>query len=103
MIADTQTLAIVKRIELYITLMAVLSLTIGTIIMNPEAKAGVISCSSVSACANNMTDYLMVVANDLYNSSYIDNLANHRASYNGYNIAIVIVEKNDRLFGGVAV
>ncbi|MFZ5519433.1 MAG: hypothetical protein ACOY90_22560 [Candidatus Zhuqueibacterota bacterium] len=60
--------------------------------MNPEAQAGVIRCSTVTACATNKTDYLMMVANDLYNNSYIDNLANHRASYNGYNIAIVNVE-----------
>jgi len=92
MIANTQALVVVKRIQLYVTLIAILSLTLGTIIMNTEAQAGVIRCSTVTACATNKTDYLMMVANDLYNNSYIDSLANHRASFNGCNIAIVNVE-----------
>ena len=83
---------IIGLVHLYIMLIAILSLTLGIIIMNTEANAGVIRCSTVTACANNKTDYLMMVANDLYNSPYIDNLANHRANYNGYNIAIVDVE-----------
>lgn len=92
MIANTLTIVVVKRIQLYIMLIAVLSLTVGTTILNTEAKADVIRCSTVSACENNETDYLMMVANDLYNSSYIDDLADHRETYNGYNIAIANVE-----------
>ena len=71
---------------------AIILFSLWSIIVKTEAIAGVIRCSTVTACANNKTDYLMMVAHDLYNSSYIDDLANHRASHNGYNVSIVDVE-----------
>lgn len=42
---------------------------------------------SVAACDS--ADYLMIVQDSLYASAWIDTLAAHRASWNGYNVAIV--------------
>jgi len=44
---------------------------------------------TLGACADSMTDYLMIVENSLMSSSLIDTLAKHRAVFNGYNVAIV--------------
>ena len=46
-------------------------------------------CSGVQECAGIDADYLMIVEGSLMGSEYITDLANHRANYNGYNVAIV--------------
>ncbi|MGP8322306.1 MAG: C25 family cysteine peptidase [Methanosarcinaceae archaeon] len=71
---------------------AIILFCLGIIFIQTEAIGGVIRCSTVLDCDANQTDYLMMVAHDLYNSSSIDNLASRRASYNGFNISIVDVE-----------
>ncbi len=44
---------------------------------------------SISTCADSMTDYLMIVESSLMGSSWIDVLAEHRSTFNGWNVAIV--------------
>jgi hypothetical protein len=45
--------------------------------------------STVASCADSLTDYLMIVEDSLMVSPRIAQLAEHRATYNGYNVAIV--------------
>ena len=44
---------------------------------------------SVASCADSFTDYLMIVEDALTGCPAVERLAQHRASYNGYNVAIV--------------
>ncbi len=46
-------------------------------------------CRTVGACADSLTDYLMIVEGSLMGSPYLGSLAEHRATYNGFNVAIV--------------
>ncbi len=46
-------------------------------------------CESLSACADSLTDYLMIVESSLKDSPWIGTLAHHRATFNGWNVAIV--------------
>jgi len=45
--------------------------------------------STVVSCADSLTDYLMIVEDELMVSPRILQLAEHRARYNGYNVAVV--------------
>ncbi len=45
--------------------------------------------STVVSCADSFTDYLMIVEDSLMVSPRILQLAEHRAKYNGYNVAVV--------------
>ena len=45
--------------------------------------------NSVASCADSLTDYLMIVEESLTGCPAVERLAQHRAEYNGYNVAIV--------------
>ncbi len=46
-------------------------------------------CGSLAACDSVQADYLMIVQDSLYASTWVETLAKHRAEYNCYNVAIV--------------
>lgn len=50
------------------------------------------TAASAAACA---ADYLIIVADSLATSPFVDSLALHRASYNGFNVAIARVSQMD--------
>ncbi len=66
------------------------------LLSGPPLAGSVAWCHSVQECANHQTDYLMLVAGRFFqegdSSSAAFRLAEHRASFDGFNVAIVSVE-----------
>ncbi len=57
---------------------------------NPVVPGGVVYPEpSDFAHASNQADYLIITADEFYGSPYVSNLANHRATYSGFNVAVV--------------
>ncbi|MBD3349458.1 MAG: hypothetical protein GF400_09750, partial [Candidatus Eisenbacteria bacterium] len=46
-------------------------------------------CNTLGQCDSLQTDYLMIVEDSLPCTTHVDSLARHRATFNGYNVAIV--------------
>jgi len=71
-----------------------------------QADPGVFSrCYSLNECTSPSLnpDYLMIVYGPLWNSSWVDSLGEHRARWNGYNVAAVSDTTVWESFGGQSI
>ncbi|MFH1101348.1 MAG: C25 family cysteine peptidase [Methanobacteriota archaeon] len=55
----------------------------------PKFRDGTVSYPTDVSDPSNQADYLIITANQFYDSSSLENLANHRATFNGFNVAVI--------------